>query len=226
MSGRRKTTWPELVVLSSLLVHGCGYTYYSDINQGKVSGTWDLSLTQSDVSVRQTKLSITQENRYDPFSGNTSDNATLTGTFDGNNVVITLNNANGTTTTLSGGASNAWGTLSGTYTSTGSDGSGTWVANKEVVLAALTVTPSLATLSCSLGQTATFVVKGGTPASYSVTASSNENLVTISTTSLTVDGQFTVTAATTCAGTNGTLVNLSVTDNTTSVTVPITISNP
>jgi hypothetical protein len=47
--------WPELVVILSLLVHGCGgYTFYEDINQGKVSGTWDLSLTQSNVSVRET----------------------------------------------------------------------------------------------------------------------------------------------------------------------------
>ena len=220
--------WPELVVIMSLLVHGCGgYTFYEDINQGKVSGTWDLSLAQSNVSVRDTKLSITQEKRYDPFSGTTSDNATLTGTFDGNNVVITLNNADGTTTTLTGGASDNWETLSGAYTSTGSDGSGTWLANKEVPPAALSVTPSAATLSCSSEQTATFVVTGGTLASYSVTASSNGSLVTISTSTLTTNGQFTVKAnACTAATTNGTIVQLNVTDNTTSVTVQVTISNP
>lgn len=219
--------WSELVVLSSLLVHGCGgYTFYENINQGKVGGTWDLSLTQSNVSVRETKLFITQEQRYDPFSGTTSDNATLTGTFNGNNVVITLSNANGTTTTLTGSANDAWNTLSGTYTSTGPDGSGTWSANEEVAPAAIVVTPSAATLSCSLGQSATFLVQGGTPASYSVTASSNGTLVTISASTLTTTGQFTVTAATACAGTNGTVVNLAVTDITTSVTVPVTISNP
>jgi len=223
----RKRNWPELVVILSLLVHGCGgYTFYENIDQGKVNGTWDLSLTQSDVSVRGTKLFITQEKRYDPFSGTTSDNATLTGTFDGNNVVITLNNADGTTTTLTGSASDDWKTLSGAYTSTGSNGSGTWSANKEVAPTAISVTPSAAILSCSAGEIATFVVAGGTLASYSVTASSNGSLVTISTATLKTNGQLTVTAATACAGTDGTIVNLTVTDNATSVTVPVTISNP
>ena len=226
MKSYRKMNWPELVVLLSLLLHGCGgYTFYEDINQGKVSGTWDLSLTQSNVSVRETKLSITQDKRFDPFSGTTSDNATLTGTFDGNNFVITLNNSDGTTTTLPGSASKDWNTLSGTYTSTGSDGSGTWQANREIAPRGISVTPSAATLSCSLGQTASFLVTGGTPASYSVTASSNGSLVTISTDTLTTNGQFTVTA-TACAGANGTIVNLKVTDNASSVTVPVTISNP
>jgi hypothetical protein len=81
-------------------------------------------------------------------------------------------------------------------------------------------------LSCSLGQFATFVVTGGTRASYSVAASSNGSLVFISTATLTTNGQFTVAAATACAGTNGTIVNLTVTDNATLVTVSVTISNP
>ncbi len=213
-------------MILTLLVYGCGGTFYTSVNQARVSGTWDLSLTASDVTVRETKLSLTQEKRYDPFSGTTADNATLTGIFEGNNVVITLSNADGTTTTLTGGASNDWNTLSGTYTSTGSDGSGTWSANREVAPTAISVTPSAATLSCSAGQSTTFVVRGGTLASYSVTTSSSGSLVTISTTTLTTNGQFTVTASTTCAGTSGTIVNLTVTDNATSVTVPITISNP
>jgi len=219
--------WPWLVVLLCLLGHGCGgYTFYENINQGKVSGTWDLSLTQANVSVRATKLSITQEERFGPFSGTTSDNATLSGIFDGNNVVITLNNTGGTTTTLNGSASDDWNTLSGSYTSTGPDGSGTWLAKREIVPTPISVTPSSTTLSCSAGQSAIFFVKGGTLASYSVTASSNESLVTIDTTTLTTNGQFTVTASTACTGASGTIVNLTVTDNATSATVPITISNP
>jgi hypothetical protein len=218
--------WPELVMIVSLFVYGCGGTFYTYIDQGKVAGTWDLSLTQSDVSVRATKLSIIQEKRYDPFSGTTTDNATLTGTFNGNDVVITLNNADGTTTTLTGSASNAWNTLSGEYTSTGANGSGTWSADREVAPRGISVAPTAATLSCSSGQSKTFVVSGGTPASYSVAAASNGTLVTISTTTLTTNGQFSVTAVTPCAGTNGTIVNLTVKDNATSVTVPVTISNP
>lgn len=223
----RKINWPELAVILSLVVLGCGGHFYTDIDQGKVGGTWDLSLTQSNVSVRETKLSITQGKRYDPFTGTTSDNATLTGTFSGNNVVITLNNADGTTTTLTGGANNAWNTLSGAYTSTGSDGSGTWRADKEVAPTptAISVTPSTATLHCSAGDKQTFTVTGGTLANYSVTPTSNA-LVTIDFATLKTDGKFTVTALTACPGTDGTTVDLTITDNATSAHVTVTISNP
>jgi hypothetical protein len=234
MTRYRKRNLQGLAVILFLLVHGCGdYTFYAHIDQGRVSGAWDLSLVQSDVSVRDTKLSITQEKRYDPFFGTTSDSATLTGSFDGNNVVIVLNNADGTTTTLTGSARNDWKTLSGAYTSTGSNGSGTWWASREVAptptptpVPPVSVAPSAAILSCSAGQFATFVVTGGTLASYSVTASSNGSLVFISTATLTTSGQFTVTAATACAGINGTIVNLTITDSASSVTVPVTITNP
>ena len=225
--------WPELVMLLSLLVHGCGGTFYEYVKEGRMDGAWDLSLAQSNVSVRTTKLSITQEKRFGPFSGATSDNATLTGTLDGDNIVITLSNADGTTTTLTGSASNFWNTFSGTYTSTGSGGSGTWSATREVATPtptptpAISVTPTEATLSCSLGQPAAFAVTGGTRASYSVTPLLNGSLVVISDGLLTTTGQFTVAADTACAGANGTVVALSVTDHiTTPVTVQITITNP
>jgi hypothetical protein len=218
--------WPVLVVILSLFVHGCGGHFYTHIDQGKVGGDWDLSLTQSSVSVRETKLSITQEKRYDPFSGTTSDNATLTGVFEGNNVVITLNNSDGSTTTLTGGASNDWNTLSGAYTSTGPDGSGTWRADKEVAPPGISVSPQSATLSCSAGDSKTFTVTGGTLANYSVSPTSND-LVTIDVANLKTDGTFTVTAnACTAATVDGTTVDLTVTDSVTSVTVTITISNP
>lgn len=216
-----------LVVIFSLSVHGCGGSFRKYPNQGEVSGTWDLSLTQSNVSVRETKLFITQEERYKPFSGTTSDGATLTGTLDDDNIVITLNNTGGSTTTLTGTVINGWKEFSGAYTSTGSDGSGTWIATKSVPTpTAISVAPLSATLSCSAGQSTTFVVSGGTRASYSVAISSNGSLVTLSTATLTANGQFTVTASTDCAGTNGATVNLTVTDKATSVTVPVTISNP
>ncbi len=224
--------WPEAVILclviviSSLSVNGCGGTFRSYPNEGDVNGTWNLSLTQSNVSVRETKLSITQEERYHPFSGSTSDNATLDGTLDRENIVITLHNSDGSTTTLTGTVIDGWNEFSGSYTSTGSDGAGTWSANKVVGPKTLSVSPTSATLSCSAGESTTFVVSGGTKASYSVTASSNGSLVTISTTTLTTDGKFTVTALTSCAATDGTVVNLTVTDTATTVTVPVTISNP
>lgn len=216
-----------LIVILSLLVHACGGTFLEYPDQGNVGATWNLSLNQSDVSVRVVQLFLKQEKRYAPFSGTTSDNATVDGTLNGDNIVINLDNADGSTTTLTGTASNAWGTFSGTYTSTGSDGSGTWRANrKSSPKAAISVTPSSATLSCSAGESATFDVTGGTPASYSVTASSNGSLVTLSTTTLTTNGEFTVTAATACAGTDGAIVNLTITDKSTSATVQVTISNP
>lgn len=229
-----KINWPGalilclFVVISTLSVNGCGGTFRAYPNEGDVNGTWNLSLTKSNVSVRETKLSITQEERYQPFSGSTSDGATLDGTLDRENIVITLHNSDGSTTTLTGTVVDGWNEFAGSYTSTGSDGSGTWSANRVVGPKALSVSPTSATLSCSAGEIATFVVTGGTKASYSVTASSNGSLVTISTTTLTTDGKFTVTALTSCAGTSGTstVVNLTVTDTATSITVPVTVSNP
>lgn len=216
-----------LIVVISLSVNGCGGTFRKFPNQGEVGGTWDLSLTRSNVSVRETKLFITQEERYDPFTGTTSDNATLTGTVTGDNISITLNNADGSTTTLTGTVIDGWKEFSGEYTSTGSDGSGTWKATKSTPApSAVAVTPSSATLSCSAGQSATFTVTGGTRSSYSVTTSSNGSLINLSTDTLKANGQFTVTAVTNCAGTDGATVSLTVTDTATTVTVPVTISNP
>lgn len=94
---------------------------------------------------------------------------------------------------------------------------------------ALAVLPTSTTLSCA-GTTGvssqTFVVTGGTPSKYSVVPSTNGSLVTISTTTLTTNGQFTVTAKNTCPGLDGTIVDLIVTDTATAVPVAVTISNP
>jgi hypothetical protein len=196
-----------------------------------MGGTWNLTLTQPGApSVRATELYIRQDERYDPFSGTTADGATFTGTFDTrSDIVITITNADNSTTTLTGSDSNSWNTFSGTYTSTGSDGSGTWIADRNVpppTLSPLSVSPTSATLSCSTLQSKQFTVKGGTRASYSVTATSNGSLVALDTGSLTTSGIFTVTANT-CSAVSGTVVSLTVSDGTsTPVTLPVTISNP
>ncbi|HET6515374.1 MAG TPA: hypothetical protein VFG09_09475 [Thermodesulfovibrionales bacterium] len=193
-----------------------------------MNGTWNLSLDRSNVSVRETELSLTQEERYGPFSGTSSDNATLTGTLNSESIVITLNNADGSVTTLTGVASKDWKSFSGTYTSTGSDGSGTWSLPKSVPApAALSVTPSSATLSCSAGESQTFTATGGTRASY-VVGVTNLSLVTLDTSTLTTNGKFTVTASNACTGANGSIVTLTVTDTSTSdkVAATVTISNP
>ena len=219
------------VGLFSLAIHGCGGTFLEYNNQGDVSGTWSLTLTQPGVpSVRATQLYIRQDKRYDPFSGTTADNATFTGTFNGrNDIIITLTNADKSTTTLTGTVSNSWNTLSGTYASTGSDGSGTWTSDRNVpppTPALLSASPSSATLSCSTLQSQQFTVTGGTRASYSVTATTNGNLVTLTTADLTTTGIFTV-SANACSAASGTVVSLTVSDNSsTPVTVLVTISNP
>ncbi len=215
-----------LVAILSLSIYGCGGTFRSFPGEGDVSGTWDLVLVKSGVTVRSPQLSITQKERFEDFTGTTSDGATLTGSLSGNNISFILNNADGSTTTLDGKLSDDWKSMSGTYTSTGSDGSGTWSADRPALSPKLTVAPASADLSCSQGQSATFTVTGGTTAKYTVIASENGNLVALSTTFLTTNGQFTVAANTQCAGTDGTVVKLAVSDGTSSVTVPVTISNP
>ncbi len=239
MNNHRIMNWPGaallcfLLVSASLSVHGCGGTFYSVQNQGEVAGTWNLVLTQPGVpTVRATQLTIRQDKRYDPFSGTTNDNATLTGTLNINDVSITLNNPDGTLTTLTGTASSDWNSFSGTYTSTGTDGSGTWTADRNLpppTVAPLSITPPSATLSCtgSTGvQFLTFSVKGGTRSSYSVVATTNQNLVTITDTNFTTTGFFTVTA-TTCPTTSGTVVSLTVSDSVSNpLTVLVTIQNP
>ncbi|MFI5294578.1 MAG: hypothetical protein ACHQ0Y_06075 [Thermodesulfovibrionales bacterium] len=162
--------------------------------------------------------------------GTTADGALLTGTISGaDNITLILANADRTTTTLSGTAGPDWKTMSGTYTSTGSDGSGTWSATKILPTptpAPLAVSPTSATLSCGAGTSQPFTVTGGTRSKYSVSITQNASLVTLSTTTLTTNGQFTVTANP-CSAVSGSTVNLTVTDTViTPVTVPVTISNP
>jgi hypothetical protein len=210
----------------SLSLYGCGGTFRSFPGEGDVSGNWDLVLANSGVTVRSPQVSIVQKERYEDFTGTTSDGATLTGSLSGNNISVTLNNADGSTTTLDGKLSDDWKSMSGTYTSTGSDGSGTWSATRPQTKPKLVVAPTSATLSCSQGQSVTFGVTGGTTANYTVVASTNGSLVTLSTTTLTTNGQFTVTANTSCAGQDVTTVNLTVSDVASSVIVPVTISNP
>lgn len=228
----RTVNWPKVflfglsVVLLTLPLYHCGGRFRTFPSQGEVDATWNLVLTKDGVTVRSPQLFITQKERYGDFLGTSSDGATLTGAFDVNTVTITLNNADGSTTTLNNGEfSNDGGTMSGAYTSTGADGSGTWIANKPFTPPSLSVTPQSATLSCSAGQSQTFTVTGGTLSKYSVSPT-NETVVTLSTNTLTTNGQFTVTAVTACAGPNGTIVTLMVTDTTTSVQVPVTISSP
>jgi hypothetical protein len=73
----------------------------------------------------------------------------------------------------------------------------------------------------------TFVVTGGIPSKYSVVASTNGTLVTLSAiTTSTTSGQFTVTANACSVANGSTIVNLLVSDTVTSVTVPVTILNP
>ena len=215
-----------LVVVLSFALCNCGGKFRSYPGEGDVSGTWNLVLTESNVAVRGTQLFIIQKDRYDEvFSGTTSDSATLTGTLSGNSTSIILNNSDGSTTTLTGTLSDDWKAIRGTYTSTGSDGSGTWSALRPGP-GALSVTPANAALSCSEGQSATFTATGGTRANYTVVVSANEGLITLSTTGLATSGQFTVTANTSCGGSDGAVADLVVSDTTTSITVPVTISNP
>lgn len=227
----RNVYWPKvslfflLVVFLSLPLYQCGGTFRTFPSQGEVDGTWNLVLTRDGVTERSPQLSITQNERYGDFSGTTSDGATLTGTFNVNIVTIILNNADGSVTTLNNGEFSDNGrAISGSYSSTASDGSGTWTASR--LPPSLGVTPKSATLSCSVGQPQTFTATGGSRANYSVVATQNGTLVTLSTTTLTTNGQFTVTANTTCTGADGTVVSLTVSDTVTSIPVTVTISNP
>lgn len=224
------------VVTLSLSLCGCGGTFRSFPDEGDASGKWNLFLTPSNAStLASTICTLTQTDNN--ISGTTSDSAAITGTVSGNNISLTLANANGTTTTLAGTVDPDWKTMSGTYTSTGSDGSGTWSATKNTPPKTLAVTPTSTTLSC-MGTTAVtsqiFTVTGGTPtvdqtgsvtSNYSVTASTNPTLVTLSTATLKTNGQFTV-LANGCSAVSGSIVNLTVTDTVTSVIVPVTILNP
>jgi hypothetical protein len=221
------------VVILSLSLFGCGGTFRSFPNEGDVSGNWTLFLVSSGTSSIGPKvMTLAQTDKN--IVGTTADGALLTGTISGaDNITLILANADRTTTTLSGTAGPDWKTMSGTYTSTGSDGSGTWSATKILPTptptptpAPLTVAPAAVTLSCS-GQTGltstTFQVNGGTPSKYTVTASPT-TLVILSTTTLTTNGQFTVTANA-CSAPSA-VVTLTVTDTVTSVNVTATISNP
>jgi hypothetical protein len=224
--------WPKafllgfFMVIVSLSPFGCGGTFRSFPNEGDISGNWTLFLSSSGTQKVLT-LAQTGEN----IAGTTSDGGTITGSVSGSDVSLTINNVGGTTTILAGTASSDWKTMSGTYTSTGSDGSGTWTATKIIPTptpAPLAVSPTSATLSCSAGTSQVFTVTGGSLSNYSVTSTQNPTLVTLSTTTLTTNGQFTVTANTAaCTGASGLIVNLTVADTvSTSVTVPVTVSNP
>jgi hypothetical protein len=228
-----KMNWPKvfsfflLAVFLSLPLYHCGGRIRTFPSQGEVDGTWNLVLIKDGVTVRSPQLSLTQKERYGDFSGTSSDGAMITGGFNVNTVTITLNNADGSVTTLNNGEFSDNGrTISGTYSSTGSDGPGTWTATRPFTPPSLAVTPQSASLSCSLGQSQTFTVTGGNRANYSVVATQNGTLVTLSATTLTTNGQFTVTANTTCTEANGTVVNLTVSDTVTSIPVTVTISNP
>ncbi len=213
------------VVISSLSLVDCGGSFRSFPGEGDVSGSWNLVLTPSGASALAAKLCTFDQTDHN-ISGTTSDSGTVTGSVSGKDIDLTLNNADGTTTTLTGTVSDNWKEMSGTYTSTGSDGSGDWSATKNVPVQSLSVSPKSATLSCSAGATQTFTATGGTRSKYSVTATTNSTLVTISTDTLTTNGQFTVTANT-CTGSSGsTDVNLAVTDTATTVNVTVTVTNP
>ena len=225
--------WPKAFLLSlfmailSLSYFGCGGRSRTFPSQGYVDGSWNLVLTNDGVTIRSPQLFITQKERYGDFSGTASDGATLIGAFYVNTVTITLNNADGSVTTLHNGEFSGNGdTMSGSYTSTGSDGSGTWTATRPFTPPSLAVTPQSASLSCSVEQAQIFKVTGGTLANYSVVATENGSLVTLSTDTLTTNGQFTVTAKSTCTGANGSVVNLTVSDTVTSIPITATISNP
>jgi len=214
-------------LIISLSLCGCGGSFRSFPGEGDVSGSWNLVLTPTGASALAAKLCTLDQTDHN-ISGTTSDGGTITGTVSGKNIDLTINNAGGTTTTLAGTVDGDWKTMSGTYTSTGPDGSGNWSATKNIPLAPLSVTPTTATLSCT-GTTGsasqTFTATGGTRSKYSVTASTNTSLITLSTTTLTTNGQFTVTANNTC-GASGSVVNLAVTDTTTTVNLTVTITNP
>ena len=217
------------VVILSLSLFGCGGTFRSFPNQGDVSGSWSLFLTPSNTSALAPKLCTLTQTGND-ISGTISDGAAITGTVSGNNISLTVDNTGGTTTTLAGTIGADWKTMSGTYTSTGSDGSGNWSATKNIPTPTrIAVTPTSATLSCSGttgGTSVTCVVTGGIPGKYSVVASTNGTLVTLSAiTTSTASGQFTVTANA-CSAADGTIVDLLVSDTVTSVTVPVKILNP
>lgn len=214
-----------LGVILSLSLLGCGGTFRSFPNEGDISGGWNLFLASSGVSAVAPKV-LTLAQSGGNITGTTGDGAIITGTIDGDYVALDLANSDKTATTLTGTISSDWKTMSGTYTSTGSDGSGTWNAAKIAPIAPLAATPTSANLSCSgtTGATsATFTVTGGTLSKYSVTASTNAALLTLATTTLTTNGQFTVTAN---ACSVGGVVNLAVTDASTSITVPVTVLNP
>ncbi len=226
------------VVILSLSLFGCGGTFRSFPNEGDVSGNWTLFLASSGTSSIGPKvMTLAQTDKN--IVGTTADGATITGTVSGNDVVLTLHNAGGSTTTLAGTAGGDWKTMSGTYTSTGSDGSGTWSATKIIPTPTPTPTPAplavnltSTTLSCSgttgVPTSQTFTVTGGTPANYS--ASTSSTLVTLSAFTIgTTTRQFTVTANACVSDTdpaNGTTFDLTVTDTVNSVNVRVTISNP
>ena len=215
------------LVLSVALI-GCGGTFRSFPGEGDVSGSWNIVLTKSDLTSLPSKA-VTLDQTDKNIAGTSSDGTTITGIVSGNNnVSLTLINTDGSVTTLTGTVSGDWKAMSGTYTSTGSEGSGTWDAakNAPVPPETLAVTPASATLSCSTGQSASFTVTGGIPSKYTVSPTANGTLVSISTSSLKTDGKFVVTALTTCGGTSGTVVSLSVSDTHQTLIVPVTISNP
>ncbi len=226
--------WPKalllclFVVILSVSLFGCGGTFRSFPNEGDVSGSWNLFLTPSGAStLAAIPCTLTQTDNT--ISGTKSDGATITGTVSGNDVALTLNNLDGTTTTLAGTAGPDWKTMSGTYTSTGSDGSGDWSATKNLPPAPLAVSPTSAALSCS-GTTGVptsqiFTVTGGTLSNYSVAASPT-GLVTLSTTTLTTNGKFSVTPGTCPASGTTAIATLTVTDTVSTVIVQVTISNP
>lgn len=210
-------------LILSLSLFGCGGSFRSFPGEGDVSGSWNLVLTPTGASPLAAKLCTLDQTDHN-ISGTTSDGGTITGTVSGKNIDLTINNAGGTTTTLTGTVGGDWKTMSGTYTSTGPGGSGDWSATKNILPQSLSVSPLTATLSCSAGTSQPFTATGGTRSKYSVTASTNATLVTLSTTTLTTNGQFTVTANA-CSGASG-VVQLDVTDSATTVKVSVTITNP
>ncbi len=217
----------SLVIILSFYLFGCGGTFRSFPGEGDISGSWGLALTPSGAS-ELAPVTATLNQTDGNISGTTSDGATITGTISGNNVDLTLNNANTTTTTLTGTGGGDWKTMAGTFTSTGSAGSGTWSASKNVSKS-LAVSPTSATLSCTGtagSQSQIFTVTGGTQSKYSVTAASNASLIALATDTLTTNGKFTVTADSTCTGGASADVGLTVTDTATSINVTVTVTNP
>ncbi len=217
----------SFVIIFSLSLSGCGGTFRSFPGEGDISGTWSLVLTPSgasELAPRTLNLMQTDGN----VSGTTADGATVTGTVKGENIDLTLNNADATTTTLTGTAGADWKSMAGTYTSTGSEGSGTWSATKNISKS-LAVSPTSATLSCTGttgAQSQIFTVTGGTQSKYSVTITSNASLIKLTTDTLTTNGKFTVAADSTCPGGASTDVGLTVTDTVTPINLTVTITNP